>query len=271
MEKHRARSILIALVVTHIVLNALAFSAMSAGASPNRTFSPCDIALYALFMLGPSQGALLAIWVALGGGRLAWRWLVIVPGAIIYVLCCFLAHGSSRSGEEWLIISLVTMGVAIVALLLARFAGLRLAWISEAGTPSGPFQFYIRDMLLLTTAVAVVLSIWRCVPKAAFAFLTRAIPAVTLAGFLVVVGASMFSALGRGWIVARVLLLPIAVVSTAVLLNKTIPAAAPVEDFVVLISLMMFWLVASLLVLRFAGYRLTWRSWRARPLEQSPA
>jgi hypothetical protein len=54
-------------------------------------------------------------------------------------------------------------------------------------------------------------------------------------------------------------------------LNRSIQSAAPVEYFVVLISLMMFWLVGSLLVLRLAGYRLTWRSWRIKNQEELAA
>jgi hypothetical protein len=39
----------------------------------------------------------------------------------------------------------------------------------------------------------------------------------------------------------------------------------------VILGIMAAWLVVSCLVLRFAGYRLVWRSWQAEPQEEATA
>ena len=263
MEESRARSIVAGFVGAHVVLHGMAVWAISSGLHPDRTCSPSDIALYSLFMLGPSQGTLLAIWVVLGGGKFLWRALSTALGTILYVWCFSFAH--DHSSREWLITTLATMGVSAAFLLPGRWTGLRLARSCDSRPASGPFQFYIRDILLWTTATAVVLSGWRCLPRHALDFLHDAVPVVAFAGFILIGAVSMFFALGRGWIVARILLLPIAVVLTAKFLNASIPGAAPTWYFALLVSLMIFWLAGSLLVLRFAGYRLAWRRRFADP------
>ncbi len=263
MEKARATWIVAGLVAAHVVLHGVALLAIVGGLWPNYTYSPRYIALYSLFTLGPSQGTLLAIWVVLGGGKFLWRALSTALGTILYVWWFSFAH--DHSSREWLVTTLATMCVSAASLLLARWTGLRLERSCDSRPASGPFQFYIRDMLLWTTATAIVLSGWRCLPKSALDFLQNAVPVVAFVGLGLIGAVSMFFALGRRWIVARILLLPIAVVLTAKFLNASIPGAAPSWYFALLFSLMVFWIVGSLLVLRFVGYRLAWR----RRLEQS--
>jgi len=263
MEKSRATWMVVGLVVAHVVLHGIALSAFLGEPYPNYTYSPRYMALYSLFMLGPSHGTLLAIWVVLGGGKFLWRALPAALGTILYVWCFSFAH--DHSSRQWLVTALATMGVSLAILLPARWMGLRLARSCDSRPASGPFQFYIRDILLWTTATAIVLSGWRCLPKNALDFLQNAVPVVDFVGLGLIGAVSMFFALGRGWIVARILLLPIAVVLTAKFFNASIPNAAPTWYFALLFSLMIFWLAGSLLVLRFAGYRLAWRRRFADP------
>jgi hypothetical protein len=263
MERTQAKWMVTGLVVAHVMLHGIAVSAVLCGLYPDGTFSPLHFTIQALLMLGPAQATLLAVWVALGGGKFVWRALPTALGTILYV--GGFSYARNPWSEDWLFTAVATMGVSLAMLLLARWLGLRLARSCDSKPASGPFQFYIRDILLWTTAVAIVLSGWRCLPKDAFAFLQGAVPLLAFAGLILIVAAAMFAALGRGWIVARVLSPPTAVVLTAKFLNATLPSPQPTWYFAIMISLMLFWLLGSLLVLRLAGYRLGWRAWRAKP------
>jgi hypothetical protein len=257
MEKGRARRIVVALVVVHIVLHAIAVSVMLRDWSPGGgLLSLSDMTLYALFMLGPSQGTIVAVWVILGGGKFLWRLLAPALGAIIYVGCF---SSSSINMRQWLITTIGVMAIWAAILLAARWMGLRLLRFSDSKVPSGPFQFYIRDMLAWTTGVAVVLSAWRCLPEDAFGFLHQEMPGVVFISLTLVAAISTFSALARRWLVARIVLLPVIVGVAAHLLTDKISGGFPWWYFPLLLGLMAFWVVGSFLVLRMAGYRLTWR------------
>jgi hypothetical protein len=270
MEENRAKWLIVGLVATHVLLNAVAFAIVPG--TPLDDARPLRyVVLIALFTVGPSQGVLLAVWFAMGGGKFIWRAFATVAGTIVYAGFYLLAKPSTRPAEEWLVFSLSTMVIAIVMLLFSRLVRLRLVRFGQP-TPlrSGPFQFYIRDMFLWTTAVALVLGAWQCLPPRALGFLDPWVPLVAVAVFLLVGGVSMFCALGRGWFAVRVSLVPIVAISSAELLNRTCPGRSMIY-FMAIIGLMMFWLVSSLLVLRCAGYRLAWRSWRAKLREQIAA
>ena len=201
MEKSRAKWIVAGLVAGHVVLNAIALFVMFGRGHPDWTISPTAIIQYALFMLGASQGVLLAFWAILGGGKFFWRVAPTVLGVILYVWCF------SKADEEWLITSIGELGIWAGILLVARWTGLRLVRFSESSAASGPFQFYIRDMLVWTTAVAVILSAWRCLPAGAFGFLNRH-TGRGLRSLTLVAGVSTFCARGDdgslvGWYCCR--------------------------------------------------------------------
>jgi len=248
MNTKRANWLVAALVVTHVALHAVALSMLLDWMPAHLTLWPPDF-----LMLGPSQGTLVAFWAVLGGGKVVWRVLAVILGSLLYLACL------SKADKEWLTITFVQMSVCAVLLLLFRWAGLRLLRYSDPKMASGPFQFYIRDLFAWTTALAVVLSAWRCLPAGAFAFLNRSIPAAVVVSLTLVSGISIFSALGRHWVVARTLLLPIVVIPAAMLSNATINDTLPWWHFPSLLGIMAAWITGSLLVLRFAGYRLAWR------------
>ena len=126
---------------------------------------------------------------------------------------------------------------------------------SDLAVAPHPFQFYIRDMLVWTTALAVFLSVWKCLPH--WSAYTGALTAI-FASFTCVAVASMFFSLGGGWIVARILSLPLAIGVGAALLAATDAGGSMwLNGF--LLGFMAIWFVASLLIIRIAGYRLAWR------------
>jgi hypothetical protein len=262
MEHNRATWNVAGLVVAHVLLHAAALSVILEGMRTTLTWSPSAVTMYALFWLGPSQGILLGVWVALGGGRLLWRAILTTLAAILYAWCFSSVQGIWQ--QEWLIHFLAAVGLSGAVLLLARWAGLQLLRCSHTRAASGPFQYSIRDMLAWTTAVAVVLGAWRCLPAAAFDFLRQSIPAVAFISCPLVAVASMFFALGERWVAIRLVLLPATVILGAKLMCEVIPGPSW-SYFAFLLGSVAFWLVGSLLVLRLAGYRLRWRAWRAEP------
>jgi hypothetical protein len=79
------------------------------------------------------------------------------------------------------------------------------------------------------------------------------------------------TALGQPWPIARTLLLPITVVPATMVPNATINDTFPAWYFVMLLVIMAAWLIASLLILCFAGYRLAWRPRPEPPSEENNA
>ena len=208
-----------------------------------------------LFLLGPTQGALLAIWTALGRAKLIWRVLPMALGVILYVRFIGDVDG------EFVLCTIGELVVCTAVLFVARLTGLEMVKASDLAESSHPFQFYIRDILIWTTALAVFLSAWQCLSSlnTGFQGLSAGYMAVVPVDLTIVAVASMFLALGRGWIAARTLSLPLAIGAGAALIAWTISEPDSVWFIAMALGFMAFWLVASLLVLRFAGYRLAWR------------
>jgi hypothetical protein len=171
VSKNRTRWILAGLVVEHVVLNAIAVAVMMPPVHPGNTLS--DVFPYALFMLGPSQATLLAFWVMLGGGRFLWRVLPTVLGVVLYL------WWFQRADSEWRMTIIGQVCIWGVLLLIARLAGLELVRSSTLPSASQPFQFSIWDMLMWTTALAIVLSVLRCLPTDWF-------PSRPMPGFIVI-------------------------------------------------------------------------------------
>jgi hypothetical protein len=250
VDTTRARRLVAALVVIHIVLHALAIWVVGWSASHSRTGLS-----YPFFVLGPSQGALLALWLVLGGGRMMWRVLPTVLGVVAY-LWFF-----GNLDFEWIGCTIGELIVCAAILFVARLTGLEMVRPSDPRPAPRPFQFYLRDMFVWTTALAVFLSAWKCFPAH-----DSGAPRWLMLGFVVtaltlVSGTTMFSGLGRGWIVARIFSLPLAIgIGTALIVwNEPGNGAGVAWYLAMLLGFMALWLVASLLVLRLAGYRLAWR------------
>lgn len=213
---------------------------------------------FPLLLLGPSQGGLLGAWIALGGKGTSWRVLLAVGGIVAYLWCV------GRFGEVDGIFHLLLAWAAWVVsalLLLARFTGLRIVR-GEAPNQQRP-QFSLRDAFVWMTAFAVLLGA-TCWQSSPFEHIANDLAD---AGFWTAVGSSaavslacFWLVLGTHWLGVRILVLPLAIAAGAVALRAGIGFLA-VWAFATLLSFEAAWIVGSLLVVRLAGYRLTWQ-WR---------
>jgi hypothetical protein len=213
-----------------------------------------------------SQGALVAFWAALGGGRTLWRSLAVVLGAIAAVWWMNRADPYPDLGETIELLA-PTWGL----LLVARLLGLGLVPSPNALRTLQPLQFTIADMLLWTTAVAVVSGLLRWLALDWGFLFMEAVEWYNWAGFSfvgLVAMATMFLALGRGRPLLRILLLPLSLAACMgmievihiIIHGETRPA--PDLGFVaIIVASMAGWLVGSLWLIRLAGYRLAWQ-WR---------
>jgi hypothetical protein len=205
--------------------------------------------LFALFMLGPSQATLLAILVAFGKGRFLWRVVPTVVGAIVYLYMRI-------SDPEFQQLTVGQLAVVGVLLLVARVVGVELVRFTDATNVSRRLQFSIRDMLLWMTALAVMLSAAHYVPELT---LLSAPVSETIRGFgslaLVAIASIVLPLCSRRLFVRLLFLLLTIGLGAAVL-------ASPYRSawyFGLLLVLMSAWITGSLLVVRWAGYRLTWQ------------
>jgi hypothetical protein len=256
VSKTRTHRILGGLVLAHVVLNAIAQFVMLTRTQPGDALSDVFL-LYAIFMLGPSQATLLALWVMLGGGKFLWRALSTAFGVFLYLWCfqrCF-----QRADSDWLIITFGNLAVMGVLLLLARLAGVELTKDPKAAR--GPSQFTIRDMLMWTTALAIILGALHYLPKLSFIYPSAPETVATFGSFALVAAAALHCSLGGRWLLARILGTPFAIGVGAYLLAISIRTSFSMWYFALLLGLMAAWLLGSLLLVRLAGYRLTWRWW----------
>jgi hypothetical protein len=265
MGNSRATWTVPALVVAHVVLHLVIIRMVIQGLRPNGlSFSVVDIAIIALYMLVPGQGMLLAFWIVYGSGWRVSRGLAAVA-AVVYVWCVsVLPLYTDNLLEIWA----GELGSCAAILAVARCTGLKMIRLRGTNLIPGRFQFYIRDMLVWTTAFATGLSTWHYLPESMMGGMDRFDACTLLASLTLVAGVSMFSALGRGWIVARIVRLPVIIIFAAIMWSL---ATRDIRNWwwcTCPLSLMALWLVASFLVLRYAGYRLAWRPRLEQPREE---
>ena len=166
---------------------------------------------------------------------------------------------------------IVLLGPVWAFLLIARLLGLGLVSAPDAPRTLQPLQFSIADMLLWTTAVAVVSGLLRWLALNWRVISREMVGWEAWMGFFfwgMVAMAAMFLALGRGHAILRILLL---LLSFGVCLGvmgifygtgwDRGCFAWLFEDSPTPLAPMAFWLVGSLWLTRLAGYRLAWQ-WR---------
>lgn len=223
--------------------------------------------MFTLFAVSASQGNLLGFWTALCGKRTPWRVVTATVGIVIYVIICDRLGGGNGDLGQMLaqVVAWTTVTVGVL-LLVARLARLRLQRAGSARVEEelGRFQFSLWQMLVWTTVLAVILSSLHYLPdnlRPGFQF----DPALAL-GLLWLGGlalASVWLAFGKRWLVARVtLLIVVTIVGTAATASSSSTGSPSVNHFVCLCLLLLAEPVlttASLLVVRLAGYQLTWR------------
>ena len=277
----RERILIASLVVAHLLLHAFVvgtvlphFPAVVAGPP----FRAPGFFWKVMFWVGPSQGALFALWIALGGKRTVRRILLAVAVVIVYMSCF------RHVDYEWLTSTIGQTVVLTPLLLLARLTGLELTRSVDSQAAPRRFQFSIWDMFVWTTVLAVVLSALeylsgkRLLTPAHSPVAIEPNPILRLLVVLMLVNLpSIWAALGRRWIIARILSLPVVIGLTAAVIIPPSWWRPYYIHCTIALSSVSAWLVVSLAVVRLAGYHLTWR-WRfsrkrpgsIRPDEHAP-
>ena len=220
-----------------------------------------------LIVLLPSQGNLIGFWTALGGKRTPWRVTFTVVGIVACLVVCDWCHYHDPFSHAVLLFVWQTISVGVL-LLLARLAGLRLRQIGSEHMEGElrRFQFLLWQMLVWTTVLAVVVSSAHYIPSRLQPdfHLNPALARAALCCTCVAL-VSIWLALGRRWLVARAFLLIVTTIGlgTVTLLWQTggrrpLPLML-LGNYCLVLFAVAAWTTASLLVVRLAGYRLTWR------------
>lgn len=253
----RSKRIVWGLVAVHFLLAIVAFCYFQFGPRhPGPSYSAIPI-----FTLFPSQGTLIAVWVALGK-RTPLRVVLAFVGAIIlWQTVCFgpFSHDILEATETFCIQVVAVSGV----LLLFRITGLKLELSPIAPWAPRPFQFSILQIMTWTAAVAVIMSALRCSSAESLRRLYSMQEILLLAASLGSVGlASMWLVFGSRLPVLRVLAMLAAVGAPTVIFGVLI-AHREWSYFGFIFGSEAVWIILSLLVIGWAGYRLTWH-WRLR-------
>jgi hypothetical protein len=258
-NKKRSDHVIGGLAAVHVVLHFVVLGVLGGYLDRWSSERPglCGLLLTHLLLLGQSQAVIVAVWVAWGSGKLLWRLVPTILGALVYLSCY------PRSDSQMLMcFTFGEMSFCLPLLLVARMAGLRLEIASCPSTAPRHYQFSIRDLLLWTAALAVVLSAIRCLPLPRLGqvfFDSQVIIAVVV--FTCFAGVMMYSSLGSGSFAARrqaVLLAFVFLLCMASLTGMPKDAWELLHiplDFGSIVA----WLIGSFLVVRWAGYRFAWR------------
>ena len=222
--------------------------------------------LYSCVAIFASQGCLLGLWVALGGKPTPWRAVLVVIVAAVW--------GWSMQGQQHQLNLATSEAVAVLTgqtfqvmgiLLLARFMGLAL----ETGGHGSEnqirhLQFSVGQALSWMTAFAVFMAATHYL-KNFFSNYFDIGQACFFLSFLAVTLAAMWLIFGSRWVALRCLTLLVQSCLGTIWISRFLqerwwPCAALLGCEAVVTA-------ASLLVVRLAGYRLTWH-WpfrRAKP------
>lgn len=235
--------------------------------------------LWAVASIAVGQLMLLSFWAGLGKGSIGWRFIVIVAG--ITYLAIWSTLGSFLSGAAYQRIAKLSFGqyiaelgktvstYFIVAVLFAAaflvvrrwWSELRLSGEADDSTVATPVQFSILNMLIVTTVIAILLSLARGARPASDSEWQR-VAATTLAfvAFLIDALCAVWAALGIGRVRWRMVLVSIVAALLGLLMSITaghITIAWWLVPGWMLASLVPIVIViGSLLVLREGGYRL---------------
>jgi hypothetical protein len=209
-----------------------------------------------LMMLFPSQGALLGFWIALGGKHASWRVLLTVGGIVAYLWCVGTVPYVEALWHGLLLVPSIC--IVSVLLLLARFTGLRI-FRGEASSQQRP-QFAVRDALVWLTAFAVLFGAirwWRSWPLHNILDDPADVRSLTNLGICAIASlASLWVVLGRRRLILRIFALVAVNAAASYSFTQTNPWLGSLY-----LASEVAWIVGSLVVVRLAGYRLTWQ-WR---------
>lgn len=255
----RPRVIVGILVIVHLLLAVIAICYFEFRQT-------VDWIRYPLFMLLPSQGSLIAIWTALGK-RTPCR-VVLTGIGIIICLRVFNCHPHSEGIWMMTQFSAVQIVTLAVLLLVFRLTGLQMEHTShESGKPK-PLQFSIGQIMIWTATVAIIMSALHYFPKDLQPISPEIeVVLATAAGLGSVALMSMWLIFGKKWLFLRILamLITIAIASGTWIFVVTVDGEW--LRYVTLVCIEAIWTILSLLVIRWAGYQMTWH-WRLRRFEE---
>jgi hypothetical protein len=212
-----------------------------------------------LLMWFPSQGILLSVWAALGGRGTPWRALV----AMLAVIIC--ARMLLNELDFALVLFTSQMMNLTPILLIARLTGLELQHPAtrHASGDMQRFQFSLRRLLAWTTALAAVLGATHYFPEDFdFSDYFNQESCAIHASCGLVALMSIWTSLGRRWRVLGLISCGLAVGIGTVALEHYVGFLGYLM-FARLLIYQALWTTGSLCVVRWAGYKLTWR-WRFR-------
>ena len=215
--------------------------------------------------------SLAAIWMAYGG-----RWTPWLALALVVAIVCWLQflsvvdRGFSRENSTTTAILFLLQATAIVAALgAARMAGVRLVVVGRSVLPDESLvwrprlQFSLGYLMSWVTAVAVALGSMSYVLEYRYilpSFRDQWAPlaALSLGDAAIALGA-LWMVLGARTPALRTIVLCLAALATLAVWYLAIGLG---EDWigVSILLVQILWLLASLAVVRVAGYRLVWRA-----------
>ena len=217
-----------------------------------------------------SQTGLVAVWGSFGRWWLPWRLLAIVLTVAAWILATnrvflpFVRDPIGLKASAWALgwqARLLNQPVAVfLVLVIARRMGVSISHEADravnAGVANGRFQFSLGQLLAWATALPIGLGVVLDARLHQLPFAFR--PGLLANGgpHVVLVLAALWLVLGRRWPWLRMIFVAMIGGLLAVDPNRSM----------VSFLLETLWLVASLAVVRVAGYRLAWH----RPLEFLP-
>jgi hypothetical protein len=247
------------LAVVHLVLAAMVFLIIY-------NFPPSPdfwwISVFPLMIL-PCQGNLVGIWTTLGGKGTPFRVMLIVVAFVIGV--CINFPNRLQTGISFPLFLFQMVNVTAVLLVL-KFTGLELMLLPIKAWEPRPFQFTIGQMMAWTATLAVSLSACHYLPNNFSAPYDDIFSWAIHISCMAVALASIWLAFGKRRLIFRVIAVIVAVGGGAALLEKwTGFIGFGIGCF--MLASQAVWTIFSLLVIRWAGYRMTWH-WRLRRFKE---
>jgi hypothetical protein len=246
------------LAVVHFILAVVAY-----GCLEHLHASQSKWLVYSLFMLFPSQGSLIGIWAALGR-RTPLRVILTFIGIII---CLRVVMSSSfHEIKEAFQISAAQIISITIMLLICRLTGLRIETTPLPPWKPEPFQFTILQIMTWTATVAVIMSAMHYFPEDTIRIFPGALQLLgTVASLGNVALMSMWLVFGKNWLPLRILA-TLAAIGTGTWI-LVLGFSKDWLHFGTILCLEAVWVILFLVVIRWAGYRMTWH-WRLRRFKE---
>jgi hypothetical protein len=218
----------------------------------------------AFYSMALAQVSLAALWCGWGRGHLPWRLAMLVLIATGWAMA--LSRVANVEDYEsfktnWSLLLLALAAGILVASTLGRIARARIVAIHSSTDDAEPtvarWQFSIGYMLAWMTAVAIILGVLKSTLRINGTFVLEFVPilAATAIAWGLIALAALWAALGTNRTILRLALL-VAAVAIAALILWSSGGVGTLWTAVRLSTFHAAWIVAALLVLRVAGYRI---------------